>query len=344
MDPLAQAQLTPDVLSEVAARFGARPEGLTQLGSFENAVYAFESAEGPRVLRLVHSSHRTRAGVRAELHWLAFLEGAGLSVAGPHPSLAGELVESVVAADGSAFHASSFTRAPGERAAPHELTGDVVRAWGALLGRLRVLTGTYVPEDPRGRPDWTEDPYHVTRHAYAHLVEPGVMERYDALVERLASAPRGSGSYGLVHGDAHPGNFHLSRREDGSPLVTLFDFDDAARNFHAQDVAMAVYYGLWNVPEGEDRAAFARRFLTDLLEGYREHAELPAEDLALVPDLLKLREVMLYVVLHRHLDMQNLDEGQRLLVEGVRRGATSDEPYVDLDFTEFSRAAPMLGE
>src|SRR3712207_4377399 len=112
MDPLAQAQLTPDVLSEAAARFGVDAAALTKLGSFENAVYAFETPRGPRVLRLTHSSHRTRAAVRAELHWLSFLAANGLDVAAPHPSLAGEVVESIVTPGGDAFHVSSFEHAP----------------------------------------------------------------------------------------------------------------------------------------------------------------------------------------------------------------------------------------
>jgi len=342
MDPKAQAQLSQDVIALAAARFGTTADALRPLGGFENAVYAYDTPDGARVLRLTHDSHRRAAQVRAELHWLSALVAAGLDVAAAVPSVEGRLVETLTAADGSAFHVAAFVHAPGGRATADQFTPDVLHAWGGLLGRLRAVSRTYRPEDPAGRPVWTDDPHHRDRHAYAHLVEPDVMTRYDALVARLSGVPRTPDNFGLVHNDAHTGNFHLSVSRSGGPRIVLFDFDDAGYNFFAQDVAMALYYALWTEPD--DRVAFARHFLTHLLAGYREHAELDEADLRLLPDLLKLREVMLYVLLRRFLNPDDLTEPQRRLLDRTRRGALSDEPLLDLDFTEFRIHAPKMVE
>lgn len=315
---------TSVTLAAVAAHYGQSPDRLTDLGSFENHVYAFAAPEGDRVLRLVHSSHRSERQVRAELHWLTFLAGRGLSVAAPVPDGQGDLLAIWPDGSGGQYLSAAFVRATGERARPADLTDAQIRAWGRLLAELHEATRAYVPEDPRGRPTWQDDPYIRDRHALAAALEvpldPGVLPRFDALVAHLAAQPTPSGRFGLAHNDAHPGNF-LIRGEQ----LTLFDFDDCAHNFYVNDLAMALYYGVWGVP---DREAVGLRLWRNLLAGYREVRSLEAADLALVPQLLKLREVDLYLLLHRKWDLAQLSGAQQQTLETFRRNILGDVPYL----------------
>ncbi|MFC4454856.1 phosphotransferase enzyme family protein [Deinococcus sonorensis] len=323
--------LAPDLLDDIAALYHQTSGDLTDLGSFENQVYAFQTPEGPRVLRLVHSSHRTERQVQAELHWLSFLGVQGVDVAAPVADHAGQLLSVWPDGSGGQYLATAFVRVPGERLNPVQATSGQLRAWGRLLADLHNQTQIYRPEDPQGRFHWHQDPYIEQRHARAaalpEALEPGIMERFDRLVERLAAQPTSPERYGLIHNDAHPGNVLV----EGERLH-LFDFDDCTHNFFVNDLAMALYYGLWGVPE-EQREQVGLRLWTELLAGYRERRALPdPADLALVPTLLKLREVELYVLLLSKWEPDSRTEGQLRFLRDTRERILYDVPYLHLNF------------
>ncbi|MEW6422246.1 MAG: phosphotransferase [Deinococcota bacterium] len=315
---------SPELLAAVAAHYGQTPEHLSDLGSFENHVYAFRTPEGERVLRLVHSSHRSERQLRAELHWLTFLAKSGLGVAPPVPDVRGKQLAIWPDGAGGTYFSTAFVRAEGERAQPAELTPAQVRAWGRLLAELHERTQSYVPEDAQGRPTWQDDPYIRDRHALAAglpvPLDPGILPRFDALVDELSAQPTNPQRFGLAHNDAHPGNFLIR----GAHL-TLFDFDDCAHNFYVNDLAMALYYG---VRGAADREALGVRLWTNLLAGYREIRPLDDADLALVPTLLKLREADLYLLLHRKWDLARLSDTQAQTLATYRHNILHDVPYL----------------
>jgi hypothetical protein len=64
----------------------------------------------------------------------------------------------------------------------------------------------------------------------------------------------------------------------------------AEYGWFASDIATALYAALWRVHDPAERAVFPGRFLRHFLRGYREHFDLPAEEWALLPDFLRLRD------------------------------------------------------
>lgn len=78
------ATLAPSAAARrLAPRFGLDPERLERLGAFESEVLAAHGPEGPAILKLIDSSHRTPAEAQAEIDWLLALGAAGVSVAQP---------------------------------------------------------------------------------------------------------------------------------------------------------------------------------------------------------------------------------------------------------------------
>jgi amicoumacin kinase len=87
---------------------------------------------------------------------------------------------------------------------------------------------------------------------------------------------------------------------------------------------------LWRVPNEADRPQFSERFLRSLLLGYREQHDLSHAEIEALPLFLQLREVLIYTVAKKMLDLENLTPIQaRLLGERGNR-IRQNRPIVNL--------------
>ncbi|MFZ9683560.1 MAG: hypothetical protein ACO3DQ_10215 [Cephaloticoccus sp.] len=85
--------LTSGRLDAVARRCGGTGQDLEFIRAMENFVYAFNRGGSALILRLTHSTHRSRDEVVAELEFVDYLARHGVDVAHPVPSANGELIE-----------------------------------------------------------------------------------------------------------------------------------------------------------------------------------------------------------------------------------------------------------
>jgi amicoumacin kinase len=107
-------------------------------------------------------------------------------------------------------------------------------------------------------------------------------------------------------------------------------FDNCEYGHYISDIAIALYAALWWVPNEADRAQFSEAFLRSLLDGYREQHYLSRRELEALPLFLQLREVLIYTVARKMLDLNNLTPVQaRLLAERGSR-IRQNQPIVEL--------------
>ena len=143
---------------------------------------------------------------------------------------------------------------------------------------------------------------------------------------RLHALPRDEQGFGLVHQDAHGGNFHV----DADGCITLFDFDDCVYSWYIYDLAMVVFYMIVNV---DDPVSLARKFLPPFLEGYYLETDLDTVWFNHIPEFLKLREIDLYSAIHRSFDINRIeDPWVARFMAGRREKLEADQPFVDCDF------------
>jgi len=159
-----------------------------------------------------------------------------------------------------------------------------------------------------------------------------VRARFQEVFAHLRRLPRDATSYGLVHFDAHTGNMFV----DTDGRITLFDFDDCAYSWYANDVAIVLFYA---VCSAADPVAFTRRFLPRFLASYRRELDLDPAWLREIPWFLKLREIDLYAVIHRSFDVDRLgpDSWDGRYMAGRRQRIEHGVPYLDLDFEALGR-------
>ncbi|OQY33837.1 MAG: hypothetical protein B6I38_03100 [Anaerolineaceae bacterium 4572_5.1] len=92
--------------------------------------------------------------------------------------------------------------------------------------------------------------------------EAKTLARDHELKTYIDTLPKDRAGYGLIHQDAHGGNFFI---KDGA--ITLFDFDDCMYGWFIYDIAMVLFYAALGK---EDMAAFTKTFMGDFLQGYAQ--------------------------------------------------------------------------
>lgn len=329
MDKQSKKLYNNTILTEICRRYGADAQKIKLLDGFENFMYEYAKNGEPRILRVSHDLHRAANAINGEIEWLNYLADNGLSVPRAMPSDSGALVETVEARDGSHFSAVSFTKAPGKH--PWEQSIDLLDLavqMGQMTGRMHALTKKYTPSQPAfKRPEWDAD---IEGFAEKYLPDGNeiITGKFGRLTRSLQSLPKDIDSYGLIHFDFHSANFFVHNGR-----ITLFDFDDCQYNWFVADIAIALFYAVSH--NCVDRRAIeqAQRFYNRFMEGYVAENTLDKKWLALIPMFLKQREIDLYIVIHRSLDLHKLDRWAASFMEDRKRKIEKDVPYAPIEFS-----------
>ncbi len=314
---------TTSVREEVFGTIGVKFADVLDLQGFENFVYGI----GDRVIRVTHDSHRTVEQLLGELEFLRYLHAGGGAVS--KPVLFPGDVELVTVGD---FHVCQFERAAGLGATMDQpYSREVIRQWGKSIGVFHRLTRGFKPAHPRQ--SWIDDENHQFEKRIP-ADQPKVLARSSELMLRLSRLEDSSDVYGLIHSDAHAGNY-----VNDQGALTFFDFDDCLYAWFGYDVAtilLGVAIQPW-VDDGQAaRSAVILNFLPVFMEGYSEENESGCLMWHHMHDFLTLRELSLYAVIHAHMDPDDLDEGMPLkFMRGRRERIEQAQPYVDLDFSSY---------
>jgi Ser/Thr protein kinase RdoA (MazF antagonist) len=318
------------ILQAAMRRYSIAEDQIRPLNAFESFIFEFSRDPNAYILRIGHSLRRSEALIQGEVDWINALAAGGVSVARAIHSENGNLVEVIPDGQGGQFLATAFVKAQGQPPWKAGWTPALVETYGRLLGSMHALAQGYQPAKPAWRrPEWDDDLFEfVERHLPPS--EAAAKQKYQAVCEHLRSLPKEQDSYGLIHQDAHGSNFLV----DAAGVITLFDFDDCAYSWFANDIAIALFY---IVMDAEDQPAFTREFMAHFLRGYRQVQRLDPAWLQELPWFLKLREIELYGVIHRDFDVNAIDNAWCARFMRDRKAKIEhDVPFVDFDFASLA--------
>jgi len=321
---------SPAILETIALSYGIDSAGLELLDGFESYLYAFEDDGKGYILRVSHSLRRSEALIRGEADWINYLAAGGVKAARVVPARSGQLVVPVADGHGGAFLATVFDHAPGKPAWEAGWSYPLYQTLGQTIGRMHRLTKVYSPTDPEAlRPQW-DDPIMLMDADWLPDGEWRAREKYAGIVDWCRTLPRGQEEYGLIHFDAHAGNYFV----DPEGQIHLFDFDDCHYSWFSNDIAIVLFY---MVMGAEDRAAFTVNFLRQFIAGYQRENSFKPDWLAQIPMFLKMRVIDLYGVIHRSFDVNNLEhDWDRRYMDHRKEKIEREVPYIDLDFEELA--------
>ena len=330
MDQSIRERFSDDILREAMRRYDIAEGDIDAGDGFESFIYRF-ARDGERfILRITHTLRRTPELIHGEVDWINYLAAGGATVIRAIESARGVLVEEIDDGAGGRFLATAFTFAPGMSPGKAGWTPGLRETYGRLIGRMHALTKAYEPANPAWRRNaWPDDTVEPVKNQLAGL-DPLALGRYLKLVEKVNALPRGREDYGLIHFDAHEGNFFI----DGETII-LFDFDDCGYNWLANDLAMVIFYQVTNRADPEGTAA---AFLPGFLRGYRAENELDPAWATLIHDFMTMREIELYAVILSSYGITPEQVAEiphtwtRQFMQGRRERIAAGRPYLDFDF------------
>lgn len=308
-----------------AALFNLKSETLDLISDMENFVYLSEAKIPPCVLRITHSSHRTKEEILGEFEWIEFLAENGVSVIRPIYSINGMLVE-VIDVGKTHFLVTAFLKIPGMTILDaNECTPGIYQQWGQTLGKMHGLAKLFIPQNPaHKRSEWfMED---GVKNADKYIpTQTYILEKYKRLISDLGDLPKDQNSYGLIHGDLSDVNFFVHDHK-----ITVFDFDDCTYHWFVHDIAVILYDCLDWLPHGEmTHEAFVRFFWKNFYQGYCRENDLDSFWMDQLPKFLKLREMNLYVVLHKKWDLNDLQGRRQIYLDKLKHNIQNDIFFLD---------------
>lgn len=332
MDPKIAARFHDGILQKAMRCYNILSDQFELLDGFENFIYRFWRPDGRFILRIGHSKRRSPDHIRGEVDWINYLAAGSVSVARAVHSEDGNLVETVSDGQDGEFLLTAFAHAEGRRVRAGQFTDRLVRNYGRLIGRMHALAKIYRVSNPAWeRYDW-DAPENDTAERQMPEQDGLALEKYRAVLEHLRSLPRNADGYGMIHQDAHAGNFFV----DDNDNLTLFDFDDCVYGHFIYDIAMVLFYAS---SVDRDQEAFTGRFMPVFLSGYREENSLDPAWLEELPWFMKLREIDLFAAIQfSSKDGDYSDHPwSRMFMEGRRERIAQDIPCIRYDWSSLAQ-------
>lgn len=327
MEQEIQDRFNGEILAEARRRYGITVDQIEALDGFESFIFEYQKDGRDYILRLGHSRRRSPEMIHGEVDWINYLAAGGAGVARAVLSESGNLVEEIDDEKDGQFLGTAFVKAPGGPAHPQGLWHEPLFVpYGRLIGRIHKLSKTYRPRDPAWRrPSW-DDPTMQYAHIYLSKAQTAVLSCYRDLMSHLQSLPMEPVGYGMIHQDAHAGNFYV----DNDYQITLFDFDDCVYGHFVYDIAMVMFYAITNHP---DPVEMLNKLWPLFMQGYAEENELDPAWLPEIIHFMKLREIDLYAVLFDMFGDKPSGDGW---IDGFMNGRQeliTSQPYVNFEFS-----------
>jgi len=320
------------IRDEMLRRFGTGPDRVRELDGFESYVYVIPFNGREVILKVTHSMRRTVDYIMGEIDFVGYLAGNGVPVPRPVESIDGNPVEVLHNDDGSYFLAYAFEKFDGIEPKYENRNvwkGSLFEKWGRLAGRMNTLAKEYrVAKWSYKRQQWYEDDV-LKFEKYIPASQAVVIDKCNAMLEKLKTLPRDGETYGLIHGDMHQGNFLVDNGR-----IRLFDFDDCEYHYYVNEIAVSLYYATPPKRICDDQNAFAKKFMRRFLKGYRDECTLDPEWLAHIPDFLKFRDMLLHSVLCQAFIGENLTDKWRESMKRREHNIANDIPVLNIDFIQ----------
>jgi len=327
MEREIREQYNEKIFIEIISKYGFKKENVKLLDGFESFIYECVQDEYEYILRISHTGlRRTKEQILAEVDYINYMSDNGVPAARAIPSPKGNMLET--AESNPLFVGVLFEKAKGHPPKREFWQPPFIEKYGQITGRMHQLTKLYNPISPvHRRTDGMAD-LEGFAEKFLPQEETDVILEWNDMLKHLHSLPKGKDEYGLIHQDLHGGNFFV----DDNGNMTIFDFDDSQYFWFSHDIAMTLFYVVPHNCVKKEDLDNARLFMKYFLTGYRRENNLEHRWIQEIPTFLRLREMDLYIAIHRSMDLNDLDPWCASFMNNRKEKILGRVPYVDISF------------
>jgi len=299
MEKFVKEKFTENVFDKIINRYGFKKESVKKLNSFQSFVYECSHKEKKYIIRITHSSHRTKKQIESELDWINFLDQNGILVSKAINIERMNLIETINL-DDSFFYTVVFEKAKGRPISKNDFCPTFFKNWGRVVGKMHFLSKIY--SFKFDRPFWyQEDNYNIDKFLPPDQLI--VREKYGIILKKLESLPHLKNSFDLIHADLNSTNLFVNNDK-----IIIFDFDGCIYSWFIHDIAIIIFHTLQFTDFLYDEQTFLEYFLKYFLLGYREENILDKFWFEYLFDFIKLEEIGEYLLIYRSFNLNNLDK------------------------------------
>ncbi len=325
MEEKLLSKCTKDVLFKLLESFNISKE-VKLIGTHQSYVYKGILNEKNVYVRITLSTHRTLSQLQGEIDMILYLHKNNFDLATPIMSKTNNYIETYSTNEYD-FHAVVFKEAEGLGVGVYPWSINVPKRVGVMNAKLHDLLSTYKPKEIL-RPKWYENTFIVKAKEYLPNNHEKLLKVLDDLVTEIKTLKKDIKSYGLTHNDMVACNYNMT-----DDKTTLFDFDEASYNYFINDIAVNLFYDAlgW---KGTVNVEDAIKAFESFIRGYKSIRDLDEYWISKIDLFMRLREIVLYVAIHRSKDINNLDRWSKNYMEGRKERIESCLAFIDVDLLE----------
>lgn len=293
--------LNESIINDFSKNWATDLSQIKLLGDVENFVYEINNCF---ILRITHSSHRSKDLIQAELDWLKYLIDNELNVCTPILSKNNNYIETIDL-DNGYFIACAFKKLTGYRLETNNQNDDIVKNLGNLVGNLHLLSKEYGPNKNFRRQQWFEESNNSDYLIYLPKSKVKIITEIEQINNKFMSLAKSKDSYGLIHADIHTGNFFINNNQ-----IILFDFDDSCYSWYIYDIAIIIYSYL-TLNDNINKIDNIKRFTNTLIDSYMQVNKTFDINISFLQDIFRYRDLMLFVFVHKKWDVNNMNNKQK---------------------------------
>lgn len=245
--------------------------------------YLVEGVDEKYIFKIYRDAHRSLDEIKGELELINTLKNAGIGVAYPITDLNGKQVQQFDAAEG-VRNGVLFSFAKGSVAI--DLDQDQLSTIGREVAKMHQVTSSI--EIQHHRPVFDFDttlirPLKTLEPHFENMPEEftWLSETAQLIIDKLSELGADNFSYGYIHYDLLPKNFHFDELNN----LTLFDFDFAGKGHLVNDLMTLRVHYFFHKQFNRISPEQADQDFKTLIEAYREIRPLSEQELAAIPYL-----------------------------------------------------------
>lgn len=311
------------IIDGILAEYGTSFDKVELVGNHQSCVYKAKLNGNNIYIRITLGIHRKRSEILAELEIIAYLRKHNFDVVESIRTVNGALIYSVTF-NGIEYHSVAFTEAEGLGVGVYPWSIQVPFRVGVMIGTLHNLLSSIVLKVDRK--EWYDNIFLVEAKSYLPKGHDEILKVIDEIVDEIRALPYDDVNYGLIHGDILAPNYHMT-----DDKITLFDFDELSYCWYVNDIAINIFYSSLGWKGTVDVEDTIESYL-EMIKGYKTVRNIDEFWISKIPLFLKLRELILYVAVHRSQDLSKLDSWTQNFMKDRKSLIERRVPFIDLDF------------